>query len=195
MTAAYCARVRPASRVLLLACFAWNVFFLARTVHGSDLLPLLSGRMSREAYLLKRIPAFALYAEANARVPREGKVQLLFMGDQGYYLRVPYTYESYFNGNGLARALPGGTDAVEAYFRRQGVTHLLVNEAILCQFLLGRFSPEGVRAWETFVRARAVKLDARGLFALYALIKTQEKHGFAKKGEVKIPAEPADGRN
>jgi hypothetical protein len=109
-------------------------------------------------------------------------VQLLFMGDQGYYLDVPYTYESYFSGSGLARALPGGTDAVEAYFHRQGVTHLLINESILRQFLLSRFGPEGVRAWEAFARERTVQLDARGPFILYGITKIERTPPVTEEG-------------
>ena len=178
---------------IFLAALLWNAASILPKLGDQDLLAFLGGRLTREAYLSHKLVTFPVILRANALVPRGGKVQLLFMGDQGYYLDVPYTYESYFSGSGLAHALPGGTDAVKAYFHRQGVTHLLINESILRQFLLGRrFGPEGVRAWEAFLGARAVKLEARGPYALYELMKTPEKQGVAKKKDVKIHPVPAD---
>jgi hypothetical protein len=156
---------------LLALALAWNGFFLFERLRGSDLLPYFSGAETRAAYLARKLPAYPLYASVNALVPKNGRVQLLFMGDRGYYLNVPYTYESYYSGAGIGRALEKGSSALDAYFGRRGVTHLLVNEVILRKFLEGKFGPWGIRAWEAFANTRLVKLDAQGPFALYEILK------------------------
>ena len=177
---------------LLVAALAWNAFFLVRPLRDPALVAYLTGIESREAYLSSKLPAFPLWEAANARVGVRGRVQLLFMGDQGYYLRVPYTYESWLSGRGLAGALPGGAGAVAAYFGERGVTHLLVNEAILGEFLAGLRDVSAPRVWEAFARARLSPLGRRGPFALYEIRETAENPQVVLHAPLKNPGRSAD---
>lgn len=183
---------RRIAGALLLAAIGWNSFFDARPLRDPALFAYLTGAEGREAYLTRKIPAFPLYEAANARVGSLGRVQLLFMGDQGYYLRVPYTYESWWSGEGLARALPEGPDAMEAYFRARGTTHILVNEALLERFLAGLRLPSAPGAWRAFAAARLAPLARQGPFALYEILETKENHRVVLGSALKIPSGSAD---
>ena len=172
---------------LLVAALSWNAFFLVRPLRDPALVAYLTGIESREAYLSSKLPAFPLWEAANAHVGGRGRVQLLFMGDQGYYLHVPYIYESWFSGRGLAMALPGGASAVAAYFRERGVTHLLVNEAILGEFLAGLRDVSAPRVWEAFARTGLSPLARRGPFALYEIRETSENTQVTLHAPLKNP--------
>jgi hypothetical protein len=179
---------------LIAAALAWNGFFLLRAAGEPAFTDWLAGREGRAGYLARRLPAYPVYEATNARVGAGDRVQLLFMGDQGYYLDAPYTFESYFSGRGLARALPGGPHAIEGYFRRAGVTHLLVNRALLRNFLSGLSMPRAAAVWETFRRARLTLLEESGPFALYVLREAPVNQGLASGPGFKIAGGPADNR-
>ena len=168
---------RRTAGTLLILALGWNGWHFVRALEDPVLVAYLAGREDRRTYLTRKIPAYPLYEAANAAVGAGGRVQLLFMGDQGYYLHVPYTYESYFSGRGLEPALRRGPESVEAYFLDRGVTHLLVNEAILHQFVDG-LSDRGAKAvWRAFARSRLTPLVRRGPFALYEIRETTENQG------------------
>ena len=177
---------------MFAAAMLWNGLFLERAVRAADLLPYLSGRESREAYLARRLAAYPLYALANERVPAEGRVQLIFMGDRGYYLEVPYTYEPYFSGVGLAEALRRGPNAAATYFDDREVTHLLMNEALLRRYLTARLGSAGVSRFEAFASAWTTKLNRRGAYALYEIHKSKRDQSLGRMREVKIPSPGAD---
>lgn len=177
---------------MFAAAMLWNGLFLAGAVREADLLPYLAGRESREAYLSRRLAAYPLYALANERVPAEGRVQLLFMGDRGYYLDVPYTYEPYFSGVGLAEALRNGPNGAATYFDDRDVTHLLANEALLRRYLRGRLGSAGVSRFEAFANAWTTKLDRRGAYALYEIHKSKRDQGLGSGMRVKFPSQDAD---
>ncbi|MDP3939989.1 MAG: glycosyltransferase family 39 protein [Deltaproteobacteria bacterium] len=182
----------PAARALLACALIWNGFFGLRAAWEADLFSYVAGSESREAYLVRRLPAYPLYASVNALVPKEGRVQLLFMGDQGYYLDVPYIYEPYFSGVGLARALAAGPDGAADYFRDQGVTHFLVNETLLRRFLDGRRGSGGSAGFEAFANAWTTRLDGRGAWSLYEIDNMKPDQEVMAGKAVKIAPETAD---
>jgi hypothetical protein len=114
------------------------------------------------------------------------------MGDQGYYLEAPYTYEPYFSGVGLSEALRNGPGAAATYFNDRGVTHFLVNEELLRRYLTARLGSAGVPRFEAFANAWTRKLDRRGAYALYEIHKSKRDQSLGRRRMVKIPSPGAD---
>jgi len=166
---------RLAAMVLFAGAFAWSGFYIFRALSHEGFLPYLFHRESRESYLSRKLPLYDVYRCVNSLVQSDERVQLLFTGDQGYYLKVPYTYDSYFSGRQLARVLLEGPDAVEATFTMTGVTHLLVQKNLIFRFVYGRFGPEGVHAWDAFIATRTTPLYSRDPFALYRVNRSTGK--------------------
>lgn len=65
--------------------FAINGSYLIKLFRDVDPLPLLSGKISKEVYLEKRLPEFAAIQFANKIHRKEDKILGMFAGRRGYY--------------------------------------------------------------------------------------------------------------
>ncbi len=80
--------VHPATIVIAALYFLPNLFYSLDLYQKTDPLPVVSGQVSRDAYIKEHRPEYVAISAANATVPDDGKVLGLFIGKRRYYLDV-----------------------------------------------------------------------------------------------------------
>jgi hypothetical protein len=113
--------------VLLMPCLALaiNGGYIWSQFKSVDPIPFITGKVSRDEYIAKRIPEYPVETFINKNL--NGKVKILFIliGNRGYYCDKEYT-----NDMGILQRSIGTAGQVEDILndlRKNGITHLLIN--------------------------------------------------------------------
>lgn len=117
------------------------------------LVPLLSGRMSREDFLAQSVTYYRTAEMANKIIPKYDRV--VFMGGgESYHVKsrviCPSPYDKSAVGELAKRATT--TEELRLLFRRKRVTHIMYNE-----YQVNEFSPYGIFDWGN--KAQAIFID------------------------------------
>lgn len=122
---------------------ALNVYVALDTVFVGEPQRFWSGDETRDEFLARRLRPYSLYREANTRLGPGDRLYLVNMRTWGYLLDLPgrgemtpfpngwrsdYTFEHYRLERALAAAV--GPADVAAFFRDQGITHLMIDEEL-----------------------------------------------------------------
>jgi 4-amino-4-deoxy-L-arabinose transferase-like glycosyltransferase len=122
-----------------------------------------SGWESRDAFLERHVPGYAMYRAANEALGPHDRLFLISMGNYGYYLnpewRSDFVFETYRLEKALGRAVVPG-DLAE-FFRSQAITDVLIDERLT--FGSGVLEPHKRALLRQFFAERAsVVSDLRG---------------------------------
>jgi hypothetical protein len=113
-------------------------------------LSYLQGDVSREAYIEKHRPEYALYRYANSHLGDEVKVLGLFLGNRGYYSKRQIVFDIPGFKDNLETA--DTASGVRETLRREGVTHLMINERLFTHWARTNLSPEAQARLAAFLR-------------------------------------------
>jgi hypothetical protein len=118
----------------------------------ADIAPLsyLQGDVSREAYIEKHRPEYALYRYANAHLGDEVKVLGLFLGNRGYYCKRRIVFD--IPGFKANLETADTASSVRENLRREGVTHLMINGRLFGHWAHVNLSPEAQARLAAFLR-------------------------------------------
>lgn len=145
----------------LLVLLLPNGVYLWRHFERVSALDFLRGKESREAYLARVVPDYAVFKYVNEHLPAKAKIYLLFMGRRAYYCRRDCFHDPGDNPWILVRmvrqAESGGK--LNAKLRDRGITHLLIRDELFARFMVNNLSPEQLSVWNSFAREHL-----RGLF-------------------------------
>jgi len=132
----------------------------------------LAGRESRTDFISRFVPEYPLAAFANAELSKDAKVYLAFLGQRGYYWRLPYTYDYYYSGTSLRDAVRGAESAegVMTDLRQQGISHIAASAPHLGRFLQEDLTEGELRRWESFAAHHLRLIRSHGTFGLYEII-------------------------
>lgn len=124
-------------------------------------LDFVRGKESREAYLARVVPDYAVFKYVNEHLPAKAKIYLLFMGRRAYYCRRDYFHDPGDNPWILVRMVRQAEsgEKLNAKLRDRGITHLLTRDELFARFMVNNLSPEQLSVWNSFAREHL-----RGLF-------------------------------
>ena len=157
---------RPAYLFAVMLLFAaWHSSYLLRYFQAAEPLGYLSGRESRENYLMRMLPEYAAFQYINRVAAPSAKIYLLFVGRRAYYCE-----RDYFHDGG---DLPGfllatiraakNVEQINQSLAQEHITHLMAREQLLTFFLHHNLTPEQAALWSRFTESRLeVKFRDRG---------------------------------
>ena len=127
-----------------------------------------SGKTVRDGYLTKSLDIYRISAAANDLLLPTDKV-LLFGDLRGYYLNCSYLWGDPVNQATINYSAMDTADDLAGALRREGVTHLLVNEGPLFYRSYPEFYGKAWMLIRALVAARGKRLAQDGPIALYRL--------------------------
>ena len=92
-------------------------------------LDYISGKVTREAYILRHRPAYAVVDYANRHLPQDARIMGLFMGNRRYYCDRQLIFGESRLTKEVTRAQ--STDSVGRSLNKQGYTHLILRFDLL----------------------------------------------------------------
>ncbi len=155
----------------LAALFAFNAFYASRLYSKYRPFDYLLGAGARGGYLQKTLPDYRAVEYANANLPANAKVLLLFSGDRGYYWEREYLYwdRTGVTLKGLVKRYYNDAEALRTAFKGYGVTHLFVNDGIFEGFANDNFSAEELKGLAEFFQRRARRVYGANGFSIFEL--------------------------
>jgi 4-amino-4-deoxy-L-arabinose transferase-like glycosyltransferase len=136
-----------------------------------DPLAFLSGRQTRAEYVTRFVPEYPVAAYANQHLPRGATVHLAFLGNRGYYWRVPYHYDMHYSGTTL-REMTRASDTAGGVVRAlsaRGITHLASVDPLLERYMHDNLKPDEYARWREFVLHHLRPLYVHDRVGLYEI--------------------------
>jgi len=93
-----------------------------------DILPLLSGSVTRDEFLSYHLKEYEVMRQTNRILnPQKDKILFVFLGHRGYYSNIPYTYDFHDPGLSWRRWLDKAqtVEDLRAQIRQEGISHLM----------------------------------------------------------------------
>jgi hypothetical protein len=135
---------------------AWHSIYLGRYFREAVPLGYLAGSESRDAYLARMLPEYTTFQYINRSTPPQAKIYLLFIGRRAYYCE-----REYFHDGG---DLPGyllavirrakTADQIAQVLKEKSITHLMIREDLLTDFLTHNLTPNQATLWNGFAQSR-----------------------------------------
>ena len=163
---------RPAYLFAGLLFFAGlHGYYLWRYVEQIAPFGYLTGRESREKYLTRVLPEYPAFQYVNRELSATAKIYLLFMGRRAYYCERDYFHD----GGELPGFLLGavraakGPAGIHRRLEEKRLTHLLVREELLVQFLRDNLTPAQLSIWSAFVSGHLKELFRKNGYSVLQL--------------------------
>lgn len=131
----------------LLVCM--NLQYLEKKFTAVQPLSYVLGTESRDEFLSRQVGSYPAMAFIKRSLPDDAVVYLLYLGGRGYYLERKYVHHV-GKETPFIRAMvrsAADEDALAAFLRSLGVTHLLVREDLLWKALEDNFPEATVRGF------------------------------------------------
>ncbi len=151
---------------------AWNGSYIWQQFQEVDPLSYITGRVSRDEYLSKKLPEYPVMQYANKNLPASATVLCVFIGWRGYYVDRPQIFDQYGNKNGLLAWLnkPGMTaEGIGQRLDEKGISYLLIRRDLLYQ-QLGRESSSTQQLWIELERQHLRPLFSHQEYSLYQAV-------------------------
>ena len=160
--------LRPWVIACLVFLFSFNIVYLGGLYKEYRPFLYLSGKETRDDYLLRVLPDYAVTKYANQNIAPQAKVLFLFTGDRGYYWEREYYYSGRTGGNlyGFVRK-SGNAEELKEKFSSIGVTHLFIMDALFDRFAMDNFREDEIRLLRDFFKNHAKRLYSANGFSLY----------------------------
>ncbi len=156
--------------LLLAALFLFNLSYVYGLYERYRPLGYVTGRETRDAYLLRVLPDYEVVLWANRNLPEDARIIFFFTGERGYYWQRDYYYEGRL-GENLVRLVRGSrtSDEIRDKLSRDGFTHIFINNHLFEKFSHDNFDVRELALLSGLFRDHLVMLySARG-FSLYEI--------------------------
>ncbi len=164
-------RARYLTILCMAGLFAFNGWYMVNLYQKYRPIGYLTGGETREEYLARTLPDYAAIRFANANLPDDARVMLIFAGDRGYYWDREYFYGSR-GGGYFARAVRRSADGGElkGQFKTMGATHLFIRDDLLGRFAKDNLEDHEMERFESFYRRELRRLYTKNGYSLYELL-------------------------
>ncbi len=127
---------RTAATALVTFLLAWNVWDVTAAARRFEGWAYLTGRESRQEFVRRTVPGYAVTQWANDHLPPESQIYFAFSGNRVYYSQRDYQYDSFWDGARLMALFTSGKDAagIKQALREKGITHLVLMDGVMRRF-------------------------------------------------------------
>ena len=163
---------RPVWLFVGLSAFAiFHGAYLWRYSESVSPLGYLLGRESRDDYLTRTLPGYSTFQFINRKLPPSAKIYLLFVGRRAYYCEREYFHDGGELPGFLLGAVQSARDSTQigTALTSQGITHLMVREDLLGEFLNHNLTPAQRSRLQDFASRRLQPLFRDQGYSLYQL--------------------------
>jgi len=121
--------------------------------------------------LSARLAKYSSPQSINNHTDKSAKIYLLFIGRRAYYCEREYFHDSGdLPGYLLAVIRAAKTpEQIDQGLKRQGITHLIVREDLLTEFLTQNLTPDQAAIWNLFAQAQLTLVFRDRGHAVYQL--------------------------
>jgi hypothetical protein len=153
--------------VALGLALAYNGRYVVAQFKEVEPLGYVSGAITRDEYLERHRPEYAAMRFINHYLPQDAKVMLIFLGSRGYYCDRSYVY----GDEALGSVFMGSGNAGEMYskLKSMGITHLLIYDPLLRQWVKDNFKDGAERRLKSFFLNYVKPIYSKHGFSLFAL--------------------------
>jgi len=164
-------KIKVIVMVAVASLLSLNLVYLADYFGKKEPLPYITGNVSRDEYLIKHLRGYESNLYINKYLPKDAKVLMIYAGDRGYYLDREYYYNSYLSGQPIKEALEGSRDAqnVTKKIRRNGITHILLDERLLGEFMENNLDIREKELYYSFLKGNLRELHESEGYKLYEI--------------------------
>jgi 4-amino-4-deoxy-L-arabinose transferase-like glycosyltransferase len=122
--------------VTLSVAFLLNLYWVLQYTAIVNPINFLIGKESRQAFLCRLLPSYPVFEYINNKLPPTSRIMFLYggnFGNDGYYLNCDYFFDSRYLGSTVKDILQKSLtpEEVRKEFVRMGITHVLINWALL----------------------------------------------------------------
>jgi len=125
--------LRAAATLLLASVLVFNGYHWFAELGKLGVVKPALGLEKREDFLNRRVPGYPAIAYFNRTASPQDKILCVFTGNYNYYFKYPMISDSFVEDYTLRRLLDEAGETPAAPFRQAGITHLMVNAAILAK--------------------------------------------------------------
>jgi 4-amino-4-deoxy-L-arabinose transferase-like glycosyltransferase len=154
---AYIRIKRPVYLAGLVVIFAvWHGIYLWGYVRAAAPFAYLSGREPRDAYLTRYLPEYPAFQFINRNTAPSAKIYLLFIGRRAYYCDREYFHDGGDLPGYLLAAIRAAKspEQIAGALNRKQITHLIVREDLLTEFLTHNLTASEATIWNQFAQSR-----------------------------------------
>jgi len=153
------ASARRIGVIVVVLHLALSGYYLGQLAKRSDLVPFHSAELTAQSYLEKHLAEYRAITFINRDLPPDSLVYLALSGNRYYYFKREVR-GSYFSADPLLEALKqeDGGDKLSAYFKKNGITHLLVHKQRLAEVLASSLPADKISNWNEFVKSHLESL-------------------------------------
>ncbi len=144
-----------------------NARYIAAQFSVVQPMDYLMGRITRQDYLKAHIAEYPVLQYANKTLSEDARILSLFLGNRGYYSDIEMVHTQ----NIFRTAMAGDKtpDQVSAYFRKQGITHMLIREDLYEAWVKNSFNASQISAIGRFFNTQTRLMVYYAPYALYEL--------------------------
>lgn len=155
--------------VLLIPCLALaiNGDYIWSQFKSVDPIPFITGKISRDEYIAKRIPEYPAETFINKTLDSKAKVLFILIGNRGYYCDRPYTHDMGILQRSIGTA--GKAEDILEGLRKNGITHLLINYSLFERWMNDNFPEEKQVLTQTFFKEHSYFLFGENGFGVSVL--------------------------
>jgi len=171
----------PFLAVILLLFY--NGRYIVRQFREVRPLEYLRGEVSRDQYINRYRPEYALIQFANQKLPRNSKILAIFLGSRGYYFdgKVVFDLRHYRSMLcAIVRRAPSAA-AIAARLRQKKITHLLIRYDLFQDWIRRHLNLEEQIRLKTFFQTRTVRIAQRNNYGLFRLTQPAPENRIRKK--------------
>ena len=158
--------------IIIIILLSYNIPYLNKCLRKTDPVPYITGKETRDEYLLKHLPDYGIFKYINDNLPTESKIMFLFMGNRGYYCNREYIYDARYSGVTLMNQIRGSTGGDDIYHKQKkmGITHILMDKRLVLTFLGSELKgEEEIKRFQDYAKDHLQKVFIYNRFYLYKL--------------------------
>ncbi len=158
--------------IITVLLLSYNTLYLNRYFRKTDPIPYITGKETRDEYLLKHRPDYGIFKYINDNLPADSKIMFLFMGNRGYYCDREYIYDTRYSGVTLMNQIRGSTYGDDIYHKQKkmGITHILMDKRLLLKFFRSELKgEEEIKRFQDYAKDHLKKVYSYNSFYLYKL--------------------------
>ena len=144
----------------------WNGNYIRQLFHEVEPLSYITGRVSRDEYLSKRLQEYPVMQYANKNLPTSAKILCLFIGKRGYYLNRLHTFDDL----SWLQQPESSVETVLGNLQEQQISHLLIRTDLMMQWLYNAENHQQ-ELWNQLRRKHLIAVNTHLNYILYHIRK------------------------